>query len=88
MRARPCTYVLWDLDEGEGILGGLCWQVPGAEGRGDGSQTGGRHNFSLRRGKKERNQTQCGAFFKTVGAMLDPHNRTQAHSGICFSLRL
>lgn len=46
--AHPRTYVLWDLDEGEGILGGLCWQGPGAEGRGDGSQTSGRHNFSLR----------------------------------------
>lgn len=46
--ARPRTYVLWDLDEGKGILGGLCWQGPGAEGRGDGSQTSGRHNFSLR----------------------------------------
>lgn len=44
----PCTYVLWDLDEGEGVLGGLCWQGPDAEGRGDGGQTSGRHNFSLR----------------------------------------
>lgn len=44
----PCTYVLWDLDEGEDILCGLCWQGPGAEGRGDGGQTSGRHNFSLR----------------------------------------
>lgn len=44
---RLCTYVLWHLDEAEGILCSLCWQVPGAEGRGHGSQTGGRHNFSL-----------------------------------------
>lgn len=42
------TYVLRDLDEGEGVLGGLGWQGPGAEGRRDGGQTGGRHNFSLR----------------------------------------
>lgn len=48
VRVRPCTYVLWDLDEAEGILCGLCWQGPGAEGRGYGSQTGGRHHFSLR----------------------------------------
>merc|ERR1711962_225559 len=34
-----CTgvLVLWDLDEAEGILCGLCWQGPGAEGRGYGS---------------------------------------------------
>lgn len=42
------TYVLWDLDEGEGVFGGLGWQGPGAEGWRDDGQTGGRHNFSLR----------------------------------------
>lgn len=46
--ACSCTYVLWNLDEGKSILGGLCWQGPGAEGRGHGSQTSRRHDFSLR----------------------------------------
>lgn len=46
--ARLGTYVLWDLDEGEGILGGLGWQGPGAEGRRHGGQTGGWHDFSLK----------------------------------------
>lgn len=46
------TYVLWDLDEGEGVLSSLSRQDPGAEGRGHGSQTGGGHNFSLKEGIK------------------------------------
>jgi len=58
------TYVLWDLDVGEGVLGGLRWQGPGAEGRGHGSQTSGRHNFSLMEGggggMEDRNQSQYG----------------------------
>lgn len=50
-RHTRCTYVLWDLDEGEGVLGGLSRQGPDAEGRWDGGQTGGRHNFSLKEDK-------------------------------------
>lgn len=48
------TYVLWDLDVGEGVLGGLCWQGPDAEGGGDDGQAGGGHHFSLRTGEKRR----------------------------------
>lgn len=44
------TYVLWDLDVGEGVLGGLGRQSPGAEGGRDDGQTGGRHHFSLKGG--------------------------------------
>lgn len=47
------AYVLWDLDVGEGVLGGLCRQGPDAEGGGDGGQAGGRHHFSLGGGEKK-----------------------------------
>ena len=52
---RHLTYVQRDLDVGEGVLGGLCGQGPGAEGGGDGSQTSGWYNFSLR-GETEHTQ--------------------------------
>ena len=39
-RGRACTHILGHLDEGEGILCGLCWQHTGAEGRWQGTQAG------------------------------------------------
>lgn len=50
------TYVLWDLDVGEGVLGGLRWQGPDAIGGGDGGQAGGRHHFSLNAEEKRRKE--------------------------------
>ena len=51
------TYVLRDLDVGEGVLGGLRGQGPDAEGGGDGGQAGGRHHFSLV-GRKKTERTK------------------------------
>lgn len=66
MSAHLCTYVLWDLDEGEGVLRGLCWQGPGAEGGRHGSQTGARHNFSLRKDTGRTFETRHTAAFMHV----------------------
>lgn len=52
------TYVLGDLDVGEGVLGGLRWQRPDAEGGGDGGQAGGGHHFSLREEEKRRKEQE------------------------------
>lgn len=52
------TYVLGDLDIGEGVLAGLGRQGPDAEGRGEDGQAGGRDHFSLRTGAKRRHQSR------------------------------
>lgn len=81
-RLARCTYVLWDLDEGEGVLGGLSRQGPDAEGRWDGGQTGGRHNFSLMEDKdtKKNNRLSTGQFQGRPGICVT------MRAAICFSL--
>lgn len=74
VRARLFTYVLGDLDEGEGILGGLCWQGPGAEGRGDGGQTGGGDDFSLNQKGRTNIKVIQSIFFKGLFQTLNLGN--------------
>lgn len=47
------THILGHLDEGEGILCGLGRQHPRAEGRWQGTQTGGWQDLSLQRTQQE-----------------------------------
>lgn len=51
------TYVLGNLDEGEGVLCGLSWQHAGAEGRWQSAQAGGWQDLPLQRTRQAKGIT-------------------------------